>query len=155
MKYFKIFSILLFSALIGLYSCKEKTSTSKKEAQKEVQKSPVPTLTEASQNAEGIWHYTCIKGCAGGAGSANVSCVTCGGIMVHNQAYHGTVNNTQSNAPFAFPPAAPPNASAEPSQNAAGEWHYTCGKGCSGGSGTAGSCGTCGNALAHNVAYHQ
>ena len=46
-------------------------------------------------------------------------------------------------------------ATAEPAQNAAGVWHYTCAKGCKGGAGGAGNCGTCGGALAHNTAYHQ
>ena len=53
------------------------------------------------------------------------------------------------------PNAATPNpVTAEPAQNAAGVWHYTCSAGCAGGAGAAGTCGTCGGALAHNQAYH-
>ena len=42
---------------------------------------------EPAQNAAGVWHYTCPKGCAGGAGSA-VACGTCGTTLAHNTAYH-------------------------------------------------------------------
>ena len=42
---------------------------------------------EPSQNAMGIWHYTCANGCAGGAGSAT-NCSTCGETLAHNSAYH-------------------------------------------------------------------
>ena len=51
-------------------------------------------------------------------------------------------------------PSATPPATAEPAQNAAGVWHYTCAKGCAGGAGATGPCATCGNTLAHNKAYH-
>jgi hypothetical protein len=40
-----------------------------------------------AQNAAGVYHYTCAKGCAGGAGSAQ-ACAVCGAALVHNQAYH-------------------------------------------------------------------
>ena len=47
-----------------------------------------PTITpEPAQNAKGVWHFTCAKGCAGGAG-AQGTCATCGGPLSHNQAYH-------------------------------------------------------------------
>lgn len=51
---------------------------------------PVPTTpqsTEPPQNAAGVWHYTCPKGCAGGAGAA-VACAKCGSQLAHNQLYH-------------------------------------------------------------------
>jgi|SRR5690606_7374699 hypothetical protein len=41
----------------------------------------------AAQNAQGVFHYTCPKGCAGGAGMAGM-CSNCGTELVHNQAYH-------------------------------------------------------------------
>lgn len=44
-------------------------------------------MPEPPQNAAGVWHYTCPKGCAGGAGSA-VACSQCGSTLAHNQAYH-------------------------------------------------------------------
>jgi len=47
---------------------------------------PTPTA-EPAQNAVGVWHYTCAKGCAGGAGTAT-ACSKCGGTLVHNAAYH-------------------------------------------------------------------
>ena len=45
------------------------------------------TPTEPAQNAAGVWHYTCAKGCAGGAGIAT-ACSSCGGMLAHNAAYH-------------------------------------------------------------------
>ena len=42
---------------------------------------------EPSQNAAGVWHYTCSKGCAGGSGGTG-NCGTCGGPLGHNTAYH-------------------------------------------------------------------
>lgn len=174
MKNFKIILLLLCSFSI-LYSCKEKA-----DEPKEVTSSPkestnsadflnaiapsntaAPTQqTEPAQNAAGVWHYTCAKGCAGGAGTA-VNCATCGSLLQHNQAYHGTTTpNTPMTTtnPTTNPTSsstATPNPKAEPAQNAAGVWHYTCSKGCAGGSGTAEPCKTCGTLLAHNQAYHQ
>ncbi len=64
------------------------------------------------------------------------------------KAYDGAdLNNTAATTP--------PAATAEPAQNAAGVWHYTCPNGCAGGAGSAVPCGTCGTTLAHNAAYHQ
>ena len=45
--------------------------------------------TNPAQNANGVWHYTCSNGCAGGAGSA-VACATCGTTLVHNAEYHNS-----------------------------------------------------------------
>lgn len=150
MKYHKVLTILFCSGFLFLSSCKE--------AQKEVIKAPLETLkaedldpsattttqtstaVEAPQNAMGVWHYTCSQGCAGGSGTAT-NCTNCGGLLAHNAGYHSNQNT-------------PAPAVAEPSQNAAGVWHYTCGNGCTGGSGTAGNCNSCGTALAHNQAYH-
>jgi len=46
-----------------------------------------PPTAEPAQNVDGIWHYTCNTGCAGGAGAAG-TCNTCGGALAHNSAYH-------------------------------------------------------------------
>lgn len=46
-----------------------------------------PPAPSAAQNAKGIWHFTCPKGCEGGAGAAG-KCPKCGGDLAHNQAYH-------------------------------------------------------------------
>lgn len=152
MKSLKILAILLSSSAITLFSCKDKTTTPKVEAAQPL----APSFAEPAQNAQGLWHYTCIKGCEGGSGAA-INCVTCGTPLAHNTAYHGNVTAPQSSAPFAAPTSTPmANPSmAEPAQNAAGIWHYTCNKGCVGGSGTVGNCGSCGGSLTHNVAYHQ
>jgi hypothetical protein len=48
---------------------------------------PAPAVTEPAQNAAGVFHYTCTKGCAGGAGAAG-SCSKCGAELAHNAAYH-------------------------------------------------------------------
>lgn len=45
------------------------------------------STTNASQNAAGVFHYTCGNGCAGGAGAAG-NCSNCGATLAHNQAYH-------------------------------------------------------------------
>jgi len=163
MKSFKILTILLLSSAISFYSCNDSTKAPKQDSTKpiEVVKTPTQpaattpkaTPTEPAQNASGVWHYTCRIGCPGGAGSA-AKCETCGNILAHNTAYHGSgsTNNTSS-SPFANPAAATTPA-AEPSQNSAGVWHYTCAKGCAGGAGSAGTCATCNGTLTHNSAYH-
>lgn len=127
---------------------------------------PAAKTPEPAQNADGVWHYTCAKGCAGGAGSA-APCATCGGTLAHNAAYHGnasapvpTIGGDNSGSPVILPPPTAGNPSiapttAEPAQNAAGVWHYTCASGCAGGGGSATACGGCGGTLAHNAAYHQ
>ena len=46
----------------------------------------VPTHTEA-QNAKGVYHFICPKGCPGGAGIAG-NCPKCGTPLEHNQAFH-------------------------------------------------------------------
>jgi len=142
-----------------------------------------PPPAEPAQNAEGVWHYTCSNGCAGGGGSAT-ACATCGSTLAHNSAYHGqaappnpaaaaagaaagaiqTVGGTPPTM-FADPSKQPVNATvgtpiapvqaAEPPQNAAGVWHYTCSAGCAGGGGSATACSGCGATLVHNTAYHQ
>lgn len=111
--------------------------------------------TEPPQNAAGVWHYTCPKGCKGGGGAAT-ACAKCGTTLTHNTAYHA-----QPNAPTTAPsgtttaPSTTPQKTPEPAQNAAGVWHYTCPGGCPGGGGAAAPCGKCGKTLAHNSAYHQ
>lgn len=62
------------------------------DAQNQIPPTPNPATTptptpEPAQNAAGVWHYTCAKGCAGGAGTAT-TCSTCGGTLAHNAAYH-------------------------------------------------------------------
>lgn len=119
-----------------------------------------PATSEPPQNAEGVWHYTCPKGCEGGAGSA-LPCPKCGTTLAHNTAYHPapgspstTITPTATN-PATPAPTTPPAQTPEPPQNASGVWHYTCPKGCAGGAGSAVACGKCGATLAHNTAYHK
>ncbi len=124
---------------------------------------PKPAKVEPAQNAEGVWHYVCPKGCKGGAGSAS-PCSVCGTVLKHNQAYHTkggattqiTQPNVQVNQSGNSPIITPPSQANPPAaQNAKGVWHYTCPKGCAGGSGGKGNCAKCGGALAHNKAYHD
>ncbi len=164
-----------------LFACKnapERPEPVLSDARKAVQESlvnptagaPGAATPEPAQNAEGVWHYTCPSGCAGG-GSAAGPCGTCGATLAHNSAYHNTtvspspasvtapgIQTTTSGAaaggtPLQVPPptAKPP----EPAQNASGVWHYTCPSGCAGGGGSATACGGCGATLAHNTAYHN
>ncbi len=46
-----------------------------------------PPAPSPAQNAAGVFHYTCAKGCAGGAAAAG-KCAKCGGDLAHNAAYH-------------------------------------------------------------------
>ena len=164
MKYFKILPILLCSAVLFFYGCNEDKKTQEQETVKSVEaKKPTttevakeePPLKEPAQNAAGVWHYTCILGHAGGAGTA-AKCEKCGNFLTHNTAYHSnTTSTTTSSSPFATPSTAtntptPPDTA----QNAAGVWHYTCPQGHAGGAGSATKCGTCQSTLTHNTAYH-
>ena len=144
MKFFKILTILLFSTVITLYSCNEKSNSSKK-----VEETPKPYVSptpKSSKNVGVVYHYTCSKGCQGGSDTAT-NCSNCGTLLVHNQAFHNNTNSTPTNAPFN-------PQTTNSGKNAAGIWHYTCVNGCAGGAGTAGNCNTCGNPLAHNQSYH-
>jgi len=166
MKYIKILSILLLCSVVSFYSCDDKSNARKQEARESLKvydspttpnaATPTPPTAEPAQNSAGVWHYTCNKGCAGGAGAAG-TCATCGGPLAHNKAYHDNANNatTPPTTPQINPTLTPPPPTTEPAQNAAGVWHYTCGKGCAGGAGAAGTCAGCGGALTHNTAYHQ
>ncbi len=148
MKYYKIFAILLLSSFISFYSCNDKTNSQKKETTKPFKQVPLNnSSSQASQNAEGVWHYICSKGCAGGSSAAG-NCGSCGSTLNHNQAYHTNANKTPTNNPLN-------QSNTVLGKNPAGVWHYTCQKGCTGGSGAAGNCVSCGGTLAHNQAYHQ
>lgn len=118
---------------------------------------PPAATPEPAQNAAGVWHYTCPKGCEGGGGSA-VACAKCGTTLAHNAAYHPPTSATQTapaaNAADGITPITNPTKAPEPAQNAKGVWHYTCSAGCAGGAGTAAACAKCGKTLAHNQTYH-
>lgn len=128
-----------------------------------------PRPKEPAQNADGVWHYICSKGCKGGAGSA-VPCGVCGETLKHNQAYHntGNTNPTQRPGEVASPIIQSPGQNGnmtitpdfkakknEPAQNSKGVWHYICAKGCAGGAGAKGPCAMCGAELQHNREYHN
>jgi hypothetical protein len=115
-----------------------------------------PPTKEPPQNASGVWHYTCPKGCKNGGGAAT-PCATCGTTLAHNTAYHGTAAKPASDPAAAATPSTTPTTTPtpEPAQNKAGVWHYTCADGCSGGAGAASPCAKCNKTLVHNTAYHQ
>jgi len=97
------FSLVLFSAtlLFSLSNCKQESKDKAAETQQvQPQATPQPNVQlppdftpvsgpppSPAQNAKGVWHFTCEKGCDGGAGAAG-SCPKCGAALVHNQAYH-------------------------------------------------------------------
>ncbi|WP_298237966.1 hypothetical protein [uncultured Algibacter sp.] len=158
MKYFNILALLLLTSVISFYSCNDSTKPKKENTIKPTETENIVTTpstttqnntsTQTTQSSTGqVFHYTCIKGCSGGADSA-VNCKTCGNLLVHNAAFHNKPNSTPPAGPFLTP-------TTNSSQNASGVFHYTCSNGCLGGSGSAGNCSTCGNTLAHNAAYHQ
>lgn len=164
MKFYKIFTILLLGLVCSFYACKNNADTSKQEEQAplDISDTPIPPnpadANLPGQNADGVWHYTCSKGCAGGAASAG-NCAVCGEPLAHNPAYHASANSAPTTDPttptITTSPTTTPAPNATPGQNAAGVWHYTCSKGCAGGAGSAGNCAVCGGPLAHNPAYHQ
>jgi hypothetical protein len=160
MKSTSIFIIALIATLFTACSGKENKSaaTQQPAATTPAVNAPAQTATTpAGTNA--VHHYTCPNNCQGSGGETSGNCPVCGTAYVHNAAYH--TQQQQQTAPhldnplFQQSPTATPPPTAEPAQNAAGVFHYTCSNGCAGGSGTAGNCAKCGAALAHNAAYHQ
>lgn len=155
-------TLSLVTALIFTACQNDKASTNSAAAPNQPA-API-TAPPATTNAA-VEHYTCPAGHVGYGSASQGTCSQCGVALVHNQAFHNNTTTTaapatnpmfqdQSAAPAAAPAIqAPPTA--EPAQNAAGVWHYTCNAGCAGGAGAAGTCSNCGGQLAHNQAYHN
>ncbi len=171
MKYFKTLALLLFLSALSFFACNDNSDAVKQKARESLPvtnspalptaSTPNPATAEPVQNAAGVWHYTCSKGCPKG-GDKGQNCATCGGPLAHNQAYHANSTppatnpiNNSTNPSATTPTLTPPTPAAEPVQNAAGVWHYTCSKGCPKGGDKGQSCATCGGPLAHNTAYHN
>ena len=162
MKKFRHSILVLLSVFISIYSCKDENKSLKNT---DMQVESNDSLDAIKQNAiidfyknaspnstASIYHYTCPKGCSGGAASA-VACSNCGTTLVHNAAYHNNSNTDDSfSNSLNATPAAPKNSN--PS-NTSSVFHYICENGCAGGSASAGDCSTCGNKLVHNAAYHN
>ena len=53
----------------------------------EIQQVQTPPTQEPAQNAAGVWHYVCSKGCEGGSGARGF-CAKCGAGLDHNPRYH-------------------------------------------------------------------
>lgn len=162
MKNFNLLALLIFVVMIVFSSCNDEKKTVKiVNAQVETNDS----LNDAKQNAivnfyknasgtatTSVFHYTCPKGCEGGAASAE-NCSNCGTTLVHNAAFHNNKSNVDQ--PFSNSLNSTPAAAATTATNSSGVYHYICENGCIGGSASAGDCPTCGSALAHNAAYHN
>ncbi|MCU0347919.1 MAG: hypothetical protein MUC59_13345 [Saprospiraceae bacterium] len=172
MKIKSLLAILAFCAVGALFSCKNEGDAARDAAVQSLQSgqpagdaaaNPAATpAAEPAQNAAGVWHYTCPKGCEGGAGSAT-ACAKCGTTLAHNAAYHPAPTQeastpvdkpTVTSLPPGMTQVESPIKKEEPAQNAKGVWHYTCSAGCAGGAGSATACAKCGKTLAHNQAYH-
>jgi hypothetical protein len=100
-----------------------------------------------------VYHYACPNNCGGGDTAGE--CPVCGMAYVHNDAFHQQPGQQMDMPPQNAPEIQMQPPTAEPAQNAAGVWHYTCSAGCPGGAGAQGKCAMCGNDLVHNQAYHQ
>ncbi len=151
-------SIIPFFLFLGIFfiSCDNYSAVREKAAQTLPQPSPQTNTNQmpVSGALAGVQHYICPNNCQGRGGAAQGNCPVCGTAYLHNQAFHA--NDAQNQAtPPPTPTPNPATPTAEPAQNAAGVWHYTCAKGCAGGAGTATACSSCGGTLAHNAAYHN
>jgi hypothetical protein len=153
----KILSIFLTVALFSLFlSCDNDSAIREKAARTLPQPSPQTNTNQmpVSGALAGVQHYICPNNCQGSGGEAQGNCPVCGTAYLHNQAFHANDAQNQVTPP-PTPTPNPATPTAEPAQNAAGVWHYTCAKGCAGGAGTATACSSCGGMLAHNAAYHN
>ena len=93
MKYFNILTLLLISSVLSFYACNDNTEAVGKEARESLEgpgSAALPDATAANppaaeplQNADGVWHYICNNGCAGGGGKGE-NCGTCGSPLAHN-----------------------------------------------------------------------
>ena len=150
--------VFAFVAILSISCKRDGNTTSTDNASAPVN----TTAPAAAPNAGGVKHYICPNNCTGSGGDVAGNCPVCGTEYTHNDAFHNqgsptapTIQAPQSPG-MQQPTVTPPTpAAAEPAQNAAGVWHWVCGKGCAGGSGSAGNCSKCGGALTHNDAYHQ
>lgn len=152
MKISSNYFILLISIIF--YSCDNDSAIREKAAQTLPKNSPqMNNQLPTAGSLAGVQHYICPNNCEGSGGPEQGTCPVCGTAYLHNQAFHA--NDAQNQFPPTPNPATTPTPTAEPAQNAAGVWHYTCAKGCAGGAGSATVCATCGGMLAHNAAYHN
>lgn len=105
MKFLPFLSIVLFGLMISVSACGGE-SDAKAQAREAIKVAPAPAANanqtttvgtnpqtppakaEPAQNAKGVWHFTCAKGCAGGGGSAAETCKGCSGPLTHNAVYH-------------------------------------------------------------------
>lgn len=141
---------LLVLCLLGFYACKKEAPKKNTPTQNiPFNQRPVPTLPGAN-NVVGGAHYICPKKCEGGTSGTQGNCKVCNSILSHNQGFHATPAQTTTASPFSAPPATP-----QAGPNAAGQYHYTCAKGCTGGKDGPGTCNTCSGTLAHNAAFHN
>jgi hypothetical protein len=120
--------------------------------------SPSTDLSSINNSGGGdVQHYICPNNCEGSGGASQGTCPVCGTDYVHNQAFHNQGNQSQMNLEGGdkLQDLQQQQPASVPAQNDAGEYHYICSAGCSGGSGSQGTCSQCGAQLSHNQAYHN
>ena len=159
--------VIALAAIFAIQSCADSNSKSVRDAARQSlpQKQNVPppppppsapVTTSSNIGSDGtIQHYYCPNNCEGSGGDAQGTCPTCGTAYVHNAAWHTQNQPTTQIQHQTQTQTTTTPTTAEPPQNAAGVWHYTCSNGCSGGAGSAIACANCGVTLVHNTAYHN
>ena len=174
-KYLVVFCLFLFIACKSDSKVDERSAPVQNQTTAPVASPTAPAVNqqitppaEPAQNADGVWHFTCTNKCGGGAGAGG-PCPDCGAPLEHNKAYHAGNTASPTITPSAAPSVSAPSVTpvpgggqaiqvtppAEPAQNTAGVWHFTCPSGCAGGGGSAIACAGCGTTLVHNTIYHQ
>ena len=135
-KLIPIFALLL----LCIYSCKtepKKTFTQPKDVP--LSERPIPTLPNSNNIANGVVggaHYICPNNCEGGTSGAQGSCPVCNEALAHNQGFHNTPSSTTNTT--TTPSSLTPSNTPASGPNLAGQYHYTCSNGCSGGGDAAG-----------------
>jgi hypothetical protein len=150
-KLIPVFALLI----LCLYSCKKepkKTFTQPKDVP--LSERPIPTLPNSNNVATGVAggaHYICPNNCEGGTSGAQGTCPVCSSALAHNQGFHNMPSSPNTLLPSATTPTPTPTSG----PNLAGQYHYTCSNGCSGGGDATGKCDNCAGDLAHNAAFHN
>ena len=174
MKQFFLITLLSFSFVVAMDSCKGKSDAAAEGTAADTTAVMDPSMSAQQPLATGTTgsteaHYKCPTAGCTGTGSAQGKCPVCGADLVHNPAFHnqaqpnltpapgeGQINATPSTQTPPGTQTPPATQTPPPAKNAAGVFHFSCSKaGCDGGAGAAGKCPKCGSDLAHNQAYHN
>jgi len=169
LKHWGVLSLFAFS-LVGIIACGEE-KRERPDVVKDVSENSSNPLQDqgnistdlntGGNNNGDVQHYICPNNCEGSGGSSQGTCPICGTAYVHNAAFHNQENQNANNqinlegGDQLQDLQQQQQSQNAPAQNAAGEYHYICSAGCSGGAGSAGACSQCGANLEHNTAYHN